>query len=82
MPQRDFELEVIRGGIVIRHNDGHVLSFYRPEEGSTGLDEHSRYCHPGGEKSFPRFVREGSRAAYAAALQAGWLRLEVFHSRR
>jgi hypothetical protein len=78
MPQPDFQLEVITNGIVIRHNDGHVLSFYRPGEGSTGLNEHSRYCHPGGEASFARFIQEGSRAAYVAALQVGWLPPEVF----
>ena len=74
MPQPDFQLEVISNGIVIRHNDGHVLSFYKPEEVSTSLVEHSRYCHPGREESFARFVEGGSQAAHTAALHVGWLR--------
>lgn len=81
MPQPDFQIEVLRNGIVIRHDDGYVLSFYRPEQGSNDLAEHSRYCHAGGEKNFARFVQVGSRAAWVAALQVGWLQPEPAHSK-
>jgi hypothetical protein len=70
---RDFELEVLREGIVVRHKDGHVLSYFRPEESSTHLTEHSRYCEPGHEASFDRFQEEAKRAACKAAREAGWL---------
>jgi hypothetical protein len=71
--QRDFELEVLREGIVVRHQDGHVLSYFRPEDPSVNLTEHSRYCEPGHEASFGRFQEEAKRAACKAAQEAGWL---------
>ena len=70
----NFELEVINEGIVIRHTDGHVLSYYRPDEPSTDLVEHSRYCEVCHESSFADFVRDAKQAAREAALNAGWLR--------
>jgi hypothetical protein len=74
MRRPDFQLEVLKEGIVIRHADGHVLSYYRPKTGAVGLVEHSRYCHLAGEKSFADFLREAKRAAFVAALQVGWVR--------
>jgi hypothetical protein len=74
MRQPDFQLEVLREGIVIRHADGHVLSYCRPKTSAVGLVEHSRYCHLTGKKSFAGFLQEGKRAAFAAALQVGWVR--------
>jgi hypothetical protein len=71
--QRDFELEVLKEGIVVRHKDGHVLSYFRPEEPSTTLIEHSRYCEPAHEASFGRFLEAANRAACDAAKEAGWL---------
>jgi hypothetical protein len=65
-------MPLVKSGIVIHHTDGHVLSFYKPAEGSTDLDEHSRYCHPGGEGSFARFVQDASRAAHVARI-ASWV---------
>jgi hypothetical protein len=50
-----------------------VLSYFRPEDPSVNLTEHSRYCEPGHEASFGRFQEEAKRAAYKAAQEAGWL---------
>jgi hypothetical protein len=70
----NFELEVINEGIVIRHKDGHVQSYYRPDEPSTDLVEHSRYCEFCHEKTFADVVRDAKQAAHEAVLNAGWPR--------
>jgi hypothetical protein len=71
-----FEPEVLAERIVIRHRDGHVLSYFRPDEPSDGLVEHMRYCDPRCEASFASFVEQAQRAARDAAVGEGWLREE------
>jgi hypothetical protein len=73
MAKIDFELEVLAEGIVIRHRDGHVLSYFRPDEPSDGLVEHMRYCDPRCEASFASFVEQAQCAAHEAASKEGWL---------
>ena len=74
MARTDFDLEVLKMGIVARHRDGHVLSYFRPEKPSMKLAEHMRYCHPPNDASFVCFAEEAQHAAHEVALSLGWIR--------
>src|SRR6476660_5414036 len=55
---QSFQIEVFESGIVVKHADGHWVSYTRPAEATARLPEQSCFRNAGADASFDRFRRE------------------------
>jgi hypothetical protein len=73
---QSFQIEVFESGIVVKHVDGHWVSYTRPAEATAQLPEQSRYRNAAADASFDRFRREAEVLAHRAALKLNWIEVE------
>ena len=76
-PNPSLQVEVFESGLVVKHPDGHWISYARPADPGTQLQtqlhEQSRHRNAGAEASFDRFLREAAIAASRTALRMNWI---------
>jgi hypothetical protein len=73
---QSFQIEVFESGIVVKHADGHWVSYTRPAEATARLPEQSCFRNAGADASFDRFRREAEALAHHAALKLNWIEVE------
>ena len=73
---QSFQIEVFESGIVVKHADGHWVSYTRPAEATARLPEQSCFRNAGADASFDRFRREAKVLAHHAALKLNWIEVE------
>jgi hypothetical protein len=73
---QSFQIEVFESGIVVKHADGHWVSYMRPAEATARLPEQSCYRNTAADASFDRFRREAEVLAHQAALKLNWIEVE------
>ena len=71
-----FQIEVFESGIVVKHADGHWVSYARPAEATAQLPEQSCHQNAAADASFDRFLREAEVMAHRAALRLNWVEVE------
>jgi hypothetical protein len=72
-PDQSFQIEVFESGIVVKHADGHWVSYTRPAEPTAQLPEQSCHRNVEADASFDRFLREAEVMAHRAALKLNWV---------
>jgi hypothetical protein len=73
---QSFQIEVFESGIVVKHADGHWVSYTRPAEATAQLPEQSCHRNADADASFDRFRREAEIMAHRAALRLNWIDVE------
>jgi hypothetical protein len=73
VPDQSFQIEVFESGIVVKHADGHWVSYTRPAEATAQLPEQSCHRNAAADASFDRFRREAEIMAHRAALRLNWV---------
>ena len=75
-PDQSLQVEVFESGIVVKHSDGHWVSYTRPAEMTAQLPEQSCHRNAAADASFDRFLREAAVMAHRAALKLNWVEVE------
>ena len=75
-PNKSFQIEVFESGIVVKHADGHWVSYARPAEAAARLPEQSCHRNAAADASFDRFRREAEVMAHHAALRLNWIEVD------
>jgi hypothetical protein len=70
------QIEVFEAGLVVKHADGHWVSYARPAEATAQLPEQTRHRNSDAEATFDRFLREAEVMAHRTALRLNWLEVE------
>jgi hypothetical protein len=73
VPDQSFQVEVFEAGIVVKHADGHWISYTRPAAATAQLPEQSCHRNAAADASFDRFRREAAVMAHRAALRLNWV---------
>jgi len=73
---QSFQIEVFESGIVVKHADGHWVSYMRPAEATAQLPEQSCHRNAAADASFDRFRREAKVMAHRTALRLNWIEVE------
>jgi len=73
---QSFQIEVFESGIVVKHADGHWVSYMRPAEATAQLPEQSCYRNAAADPSFDRCRREAKVLAHRAAMKLNWIEVE------
>ena len=73
---QSFQIEVFESGIVVKHADGHWISYTRPAAATAQLPEQSCYRNAEADASFDQFLREAEVMAHHAALRLNWVDVE------
>jgi hypothetical protein len=76
VPDSSFQIEVFEAGLVVKHADGHWVSYTRPAEATAQLPEQSCHRNAAADASFDRFLREAKIMAHHAALRLNWVDVE------
>ena len=76
LPDKSFQIDVFEAGIVVKHADGHWVSYTRPAEATARLPEQSCHRNVAADASFDRFLREAAIMAHRAALRLNWVEVE------
>ena len=76
VPDKSFQIEVFESGIVVKHTDGHWVSYARPVEATAQLPEQSCHRNAAADASFDLFLREAEVMAHRAALRLNWVEVE------
>jgi hypothetical protein len=76
VPDQSCQIEVFEAGLVVKHADGHWVSYTRPAEATAQLAEQSRHRNADTDASFDRFLREAEIMAHRAALRLNWVEVE------
>ena len=63
-PNKSFQIEVFESGVVVKHADGHWVSYARPAEAAARLPEQSCHRNAAADASFDRFRREAEVMAH------------------
>jgi hypothetical protein len=71
-----FQIEVFEAGLVVKHTDGHWVSYARPAEATAQLAEQTCHRNAGTEASFDGFLRQAEIMAHQAALRLNWVEVE------
>ena len=75
-PDPSLQIEVFESGIVVKHADGHWVSYARPAEATAQLPVQTRHRNVDAGASFDRFLRDAEVMAHRAALRLNWLDVE------
>ena len=75
-PDQSLQIEVFESGLVVKHADGHWVSYARPTEATTQLPEQTRHRNADAGPSFDRFLREAEIMAHQTALRLNWVEVE------
>ena len=73
---KSFQIEVFESGLVVKHADGHWVSYMRPAEATAQLPEQSCHRNAGTDASFDGFLRDAQVIAHQAALRLKWVEVE------
>ncbi len=76
VPEPSLQIDVFESGLVVKHADGHWVSYARPAEATAQLPEQSCHRNADADASFERFLREAEVTAHRAALRMNWLEVE------
>ena len=73
---QSFQIEVFESGLVVKHADGHWVSYVRPAEATAQLPEQTCHRNAGSDAGFDQFLREAQIMAHQAALRLNWVEVE------
>ena len=76
VPDKSFQIEVFESGLVVKHADGHWVSYMRPAEATAQLPEQSCHRNAEADASFDQFLQEAEVMAHHAALRLNWVDVE------
>ena len=76
LQMQSLQIEVFESGLVVKHIDGHWISYTRLPELTARLSEQNSHRNAAAPASFDRFRQEAAAMAHHAALKLNWVEVE------